>query len=76
MTLTRLSLEDVQHSADLRAKMEALWASSKPQKFTAPPPEPEPQHLVVEYHPEENGTGHTTEDLVGAYVVASFADRQ
>ena len=31
----------------------------KPQTFT--PPEPEPQHLVVEYHHEE---GHDTRDLL------------
>ena len=59
MALTKLSLEDVQHSADLRAAMDVLLAGHKAQSFT--PPEPEPQHLVVEYHHE---AGHDTRDVL------------
>ena len=36
-----------------------LAAGDRPQTFT--PPEPEPPHLVVEYHHEE---GHDTRDLL------------
>ena len=58
MTLTKLALEDVQHSIDLRAKMRALLAGDKPLTFTPP----EPEHLVVpEYHHEP---GHDTRDLL------------
>ena len=71
MTLTKLALQDVQHSADLKAAIEALLAGSQPQQFT--PPKPEPQHLVVEYHHE---AGYTTEDLIGAHIVASFSERR
>lgn len=56
MTLTKLALEDVQHSTDLRAALEALLAGSPPQKFTPP------ESFVVEYRHE---TGHDTRDLLG-----------
>ena len=86
MTITKLALDDVQHSADLRARMEALLAGHKAQTFTAPPPPPEPKHFeeteeleqptavvkVVYHHDRRCSTG----DLIGAHVVASFADRQ
>ena len=61
MTLTKLSLEDVRHSADVRAAMVALLASHTPQTFTPPPVPPAPQHLVVEYHHE---AGYDTRDIL------------
>jgi len=86
MTITKLALDDVQHSADLRAKMEALLAGHKAQTFIPPEPEPEPEHQeevqepeyptavveVVYHHDRRCSTG----DLVGAHIVASFAERQ
>ena len=59
MTLTKLALDDVHHNADVRAAMDALLAGHKAQSFT--PPEPEPQHLVVEYHHE---AGYDTRDIL------------
>jgi hypothetical protein len=60
MTLTKLSLDDVQHSADLRAAICALLADG-PQTFTPPPPPPEPKHLPLEYRHEP---GHDTRDVL------------
>ena len=88
MTLTKLALDDVQQSVDLRAAVEALLTDG-PQTFTPLPPPPGPAHLeeaetehsgptrVVEmktryYADERCSTG----DMVGAHFVASFADRQ
>ena len=80
MTLTNLidaARQDAQSAAALQAKIEALLAASQPQIFTAPEPEPEPKHLVVEYHHEngEDEAGHTTEDLIGAHFVGPMAGR-
>ena len=55
--------------------LDALTADDKPLVFTPPEPEPEPRHLVVEYHHEENETGHTTEDLIGAHFVGPMANQ-
>ena len=50
MTVTRLTITP---------ELAELLEADEPQTFT--PPEPEPQHLVVEYHHEE---GHDTRDLL------------
>ena len=63
MTITNLltgaARADAQDARELQARVEALLANSKPQKFT--PPGPEPKHLVVEYHHE---AGYDTRDIL------------
>ena len=72
MTLTKLALDDVRHSIDLRAAMDALLAGHKVQSFTPPEPEPEPEHLVeAVYHPDTRKI--STGDLVGLNFVGPMA---
>ena len=54
MNLTKLPV-----TPELAALLAA--ASDKPLAFTPPEPEPEPQHLVVEYHHEPD---HDTRDVL------------
>ena len=74
MTLTKLALDDMQHSIDLRGAVEALLAGNTAQKFTPPLEPPEPQHLVEPtYHPDTREI--TTEDLVGLNFAGPMAGR-
>ena len=85
MTLTKLALDDVQQSVDLRTAVEALLTDG-PQTFTPLPLPPEPAHL------EEAETDHSgptrvvemkiryytdgrcpTGDLVGGHFVGPMA---
>jgi len=71
MTLTKLALDDVQQSVDLRTAVEALLTDG-PQTFTPPEPEPEPEHLVeAVYHPDTRKI--STGDLVGLNFVGPMA---
>jgi len=77
MNLTKLPVTD---------ELTALVARDEPQMFTPQPPEPEPEHQEEAQEPEYptavvEVTYHhdrrcSTGDLIGAHVVASFADRQ
>ena len=86
MTLTKLALDDVRHSTDLRAAMDALLAGHTAQSFTPPPEPPEPQPPteevdepgqpttvveVVYHHDRRCSTG----DLVGGHFVGPMATK-
>lgn len=77
MTRTNLNeaaKADAKSAIELQAKVEALLAGNPPQKFTPPPPEPEPQHLVdTTYH--EDTRKIPTIDLVGNHFVGPLGER-
>jgi len=74
MTLTKLALDDMQHSIDLRGAVEALLAGNTAQTFTPPEPEPELEHSVEPvHHPDTRKI--STEDLVGNNFVGPMAGR-
>ena len=80
MTLTNLidmARQYAQSEEGQLAAMAALLAGHTPQKYTPLPLEPEPQHLVIEYHHEddEGEPGRVTEDLIGAHFVGPMAGR-